>query len=87
MRAISSSGLLSGEPPTIACILWVFQAMMTLARSVKAPEMVASCSMVRPRLAPIGALLDCPLQAVHRLTLVQKIENLAAEARIAEIVA
>jgi hypothetical protein len=33
------------------------------------------------------ALLDSPQQAVHGLALVQQVEDLAAEARVAEIVA
>ena len=33
------------------------------------------------------ALLDCPLQAAHRLALVQQVKDLAAEAWVTEIVA
>ena len=36
-----------------ACICWVFQAITMLASSDSAPEIAASCSVVRPRLAPM----------------------------------
>ena len=55
------------------------------ASNVRAPEMVPSSSVVRPCFAVI-TVMDGALKAV-RLALVEQIEDLHAENRVAEVVA
>jgi hypothetical protein len=49
----SWSGNCSGDRRARACICRVFQAMTMLANNDSAPEIAASYSLVRPRLAPM----------------------------------
>ena len=66
----------------------MFQTMTMFASNVRAPEIVPSSSIVRPCFAVIMRVVDGALKAVDRLSpLVEQIEDLHAENRVAEVVA
>ena len=65
----------------------MFHAMTMFASKVRAPEMVPSFLHCAPMLCRDHAIVDGALQAVHRLALIEQIEDLQAKRGVAEIVA